>query len=475
MNSTLVRSQDAGYRLGFASLDREVSIAALPIEGTLPAWLTGTLLRNGPARFAVGAEQYRHWFDGLAMLHRFTIGAGGVSYANRFLGSPAFREAERTGRIARAEFATNPQRTLIERFSSAFGSGSSDNANVNIVPFGDGYLALTETPSPVAFDGESLETRGVLAYDDDVAGQITTAHTHHDQARRATFNIVTEIGRKSRYSIVRIEDGTLRRTVIASIAVDEPAYMHAFSTTQRYVVMAEYPLVVRPLEMLLRGRPFIDNYHWKPQRGTRFHVIDKDTGARAGRYETEAFFAFHHINAFEERDAIVLDICAYDDAAIVGQLRLDRLRAAGRPSVARPAFRRYRLNAGQTVAQSESISGASIELPRIAPMRAADAYRYAYGVDSAADGSDLFNQLVKIDGHSRSVTSWSGPSAHPGEPVFVARPDAVDEDDGALLSVVLDAAAQTSYLLVLDARTLEEHARALVPHHIPFGFHGMFQ
>jgi hypothetical protein len=41
-----------------------------------------------------------------------------------------------------------------------------------------------------------------------------------------------------------------------------------------------------------------------------------------------------------------------------------------------------------------------------------------------------------------------------------------------LLSVVLDPAAGTSFLLVLDANGLGEIARARVPHHIPFGFHG---
>ncbi len=48
------------------------------------------------------------------------------------------------------------------------------------------------------------------------------------------------------------------------------------------------------------------------------------------------------------------------------------------------------------------------------------------------------------------------------------------EDDGVLLSVVLDADAGTSFLLVLDARDLSELARAEAPHHIPFGFHGQF-
>ena len=43
-----------------------------------------------------------------------------------------------------------------------------------------------------------------------------------------------------------------------------------------------------------------------------------------------------------------------------------------------------------------------------------------------------------------------------------------------LLSVVLDALRGHSFLLVLDAQTLKETARAECPHMIPFGLHGAF-
>ena len=58
--------------------------------------------------------------------------------------------------------------------------------------------------------------------------------------------------------------------------------------------------------------------------------------------------------------------------------------------------------------------------------------------------------------------------------MFVAAPEAAAEDEGVLLSVVLDGRTGNSFLLVLDARSLDEMARAEVPHHIPFGFHGQF-
>ena len=43
-----------------------------------------------------------------------------------------------------------------------------------------------------------------------------------------------------------------------------------------------------------------------------------------------------------------------------------------------------------------------------------------------------------------------------------------------MLSVVLDTNAGRSFLLVLDAGSFEEMARADAPHHIPFGFHGQY-
>jgi carotenoid cleavage dioxygenase-like enzyme len=40
--------------------------------------------------------------------------------------------------------------------------------------------------------------------------------------------------------------------------------------------------------------------------------------------------------------------------------------------------------------------------------------------------------------------------------------------------VVFDSSVNRSFLLVLDARSFEERARAEVPHHVPLGFHGQF-
>ncbi len=85
--------------------------------------------------------------------------------------------------------------------------------------------------------------------------------------------------------------------------------------------------------------------------------------------------------------------------------------------------------------------------------------------------SPQYRQLPRINYDSRT---WCEEDCYPGEPVFVPAPNVQNEDAGVMLSVVLDAAAGASFLLVLDAPSFVEVARAWVPHHIPFGFHGQY-
>ena len=103
----------------------------------------------------------RHWFDGLAMLHRFDLGGDGVSYASRFVQSKAYRSAEATGKIGYAEFGTDPCLTLFAKVRSLFAPQISDNPNVNLTQLGDRFVSMTETPMPVEFDADTLESAGV--------------------------------------------------------------------------------------------------------------------------------------------------------------------------------------------------------------------------------------------------------------------------------------------------------------------------
>jgi len=157
----------------------------------------------------------------------------------------------------------------------------------------------------------------------------------------------------------------------------------------------------------------------------------------------------------------------------VDRLFLDRLRAGiGERAAADPW--RFHLDLNAQTARKEVLSDTGLELPRIDYARVnGRPYRYVWGTGNRVPGH-FTDQLVRIDVATGQAKTWHTVGCYPGEPVFVARPGATTEGDGVVLSVVLDAAAETSFLLVLDAATLHEQARATVPHPIPLGFHGQY-
>ncbi len=110
----------------------------------------------------------------------------------------------------------------------------------------------------------------------------------------------------------------------------------------RHLVIAEFPLVVNPMSLLLWLKPYIENFRWEPERGTRFHVFDRATGAHVRTVTTPAFFAFHHVNAFESDGDLVVDLVGYDDASIIDAFYLHRLEE---PDVQVPpgTLRRFRI------------------------------------------------------------------------------------------------------------------------------------
>jgi len=464
------------FRLGFEEPPAEVDVADLPVEGALPEWLTGSLVRVTPAKFEAGGTPLNHWFDGQAMLHAFGVDAGRVSYANRWLRTKQLESIERDGKLAYTEFGTDPCRSIFKRMALLFNprAGITDNGVVNIVRLGEEHLAVTESPLPIRFDRETLETMGRPEWADEIPGLLTTAHPHGENGE--LINYALELGVVNRcYRFYTLAPGGKPRQA-AEMKVHEPAYVHSFGLTERFLVLGEFPYVVNPLDMVrsMVGKPFMEHFRWEPDRGTRFHLFDRRTGRLERTFEAPPAFCFHHVNAFEDGDEVVVDACVYDDPSIVEALYLKRILAGDRGSASPPRLWRYRLDLASGSSWDEQLTDIPFELPRIDyARRNGRPYRYTYGV-SANDPGDWFNVLAKVDVSDGSFDLWHEPGCYPSEPVFVRDPGSDDEDGGVALSVVLDSSSGRSFLLVLDAGTWQELARAEAPQHVPFGFHGQF-
>ena len=477
---------DAGFLGGFQTVHREFSDEPLRVEGEVPAWLGGSLLRTGPARFEVGGEHYKHWFDGLAMLSNVAVKSGEVRYTNRFLRSKNYEKVQATNKISYGQWGTEPRFSLVEKlvdtldYELQFG----DNAMVNIAEMGGELVALSTTPFAVRFDLDSLETQGRLDFDDHLLSMLQCPHPQYDDARRELVNFCTLVTPVAAcFQIYAMPYGSTKRRVISRIWRSQMPLMHTFAMTPKYIVLLEYPFLMAPTALMLMPiseTPYIRNYQWKPQEALRFTVIDRGSGDVVAEHETGACFAFHHVNAYEQGGEIVLDLVAYADVSPIMGTFFDKLTAPGGANMSPSEVRRYRVpvTGRQDILDYETLTTFSFEMPRTNQAFVAKPYRYVYGYGFEAMG-DFYNGLVKVDldasDPTRNHEFWHEADTYPGEPVFVAKPGSTKEDEGVLVSLVLDGAKQRSFFVVLDAETMQPLARAYLPHRESFFLHSAWR
>ncbi|KFO20744.1 Beta,beta-carotene 9',10'-oxygenase [Fukomys damarensis] len=463
-------------------------IISAAVQGNIPQWLNGYLLRVGPGKFEFGKDKYSHWFDGMALLHQFRIEKGTVTYRSKFLQSDTYKTNSAQNRIVISEFGTlalpDPCKNIFERFMSKFEMPAmTDNTNVNYVQYKGDYYMSTETNFMNKVDIETLEKTEKVDWKKFIAVNGATAHPHYDPDG-TVYNMGNSYG---------------------------PQGM-----TRNYVIFIEQPLKMKLWKIItskIRGKAFSDGISWEPQYNTRFHVVDKHTGQiLPGMYYSKPFVSFHQINAFEDQGCIVIDLCCQDDGGNLDIYQLQNLRKAGEGldqvynSVARSFPRRFVLPLDFSVNAVEGENLSPLSYSSASAVKQADGkiwcvHENLHQEDLEEEGGVEFPQinygqfsgkkyyffygcgfrhlvgdsLIKIDVVNKTLKVWREDGFYPSEPVFVPVPGTNEEDGGLILSVVITANQNDSnFLLVLDARTFEELGRAMVPVQMPYGFHGTF-
>ena len=196
-----------------------------------------------------------------------------------------------------------------------------------------------------------------------------------------------------------------------------------------------------------------------PRGGTQADIVWCDV---------DPAYVFHVANAYDEPDGkVALDVVAYP-TMFAG--------AHGGPDVKPRGLERWSVDPVTRTVGVRTIDRAAQEFPRVDERRFGQPYRYAYAMAlEEQEGFAIGGRLYKHDvvAGTRQVHDF-GSNCHPGEFVFVpARADA-DEDEGWLIGLVIDGAAETTDLAIIDARRFGDApvARIRLPHRIPPGFHG---
>ncbi|KMO67334.1 carotenoid oxygenase family protein [Mycolicibacterium chlorophenolicum] len=463
----------------FAPLAQEYTLTDLEVTGSLPDFLDGRYLRNGPNPIGEIDPKLYHWFVGDGMVHGIRIRDGRAEwYRNRWVRGPA------TARALGEPVPTGDFRV------------SQIGANTNVIGHAGKTLALIESGVANYELTDELDTVGVCDFDGTLSGGYT-AHPKRDPDTGELHAVSYSMNRADsvQYSVIGT-DGRARRTV--DIPVTGSPMMHDFSLTERHVILYDLPVtfdvhqavemtVPRALRLPARlmlsaliGRVRIPDpiaarmptpasadrrfpYSWDPDYPARIGVMPREgTGADVRWFDVEPCYVFHPMNAYDSGDTVVLDVIRHPKMFDTDHLG---------PNEGPPTLERWTVDLVDGKVRESRVDDRPQEFPRVDERLVGKRHRYGYA-PCFGDGSGAETLLKHDLIGDNSVARSFGDGKAVGEFVFhPSSPDA-DEDDGVLMGFVYDRQADRSELAVLDAQTLEDIAAIKLPHRVPAGFHG---
>ncbi|MDA8949296.1 carotenoid oxygenase family protein [Pseudomonadales bacterium] len=419
-------------RDNFAPTFKERTVSDLKVIGQIPESLQGTLLRNG-ANPQNGESA--HWFLGNGMLHGVRIEAGQAKwYRNRYVKTPLYLK---------------PDGDVMD----GLGDMTMSAANTNVIQHAGKIMALEEGHWPFVVSNE-LETVGPNNY----GGKLEGAMTAHPKICPETGELLAfSYGMTPPYlTYLRASaSGELLQT--EQIEVPGATMIHDFNVTRNFVIFMDLPAVWNFEGMATTGLPIL----WDESYGARLGVMPRNGGnADVVWYEIDPCYVFHPLNAYENGDKIVIDVCRMDDTMKPG-------------SSAPPMLYRWTIDQASGRVTETQLDDRVVDFPRVAD--AVVGLKHQFGYCAAFAGSAPYGEgLIKYDLEAGTSEYRHLDGGQASEAVFVKDPTASGEDGGFLLSYVYQPEIDQSEVLILNAQDMlgEPVARIQIPARVPAGFHG---
>ncbi|XP_076083227.1 beta,beta-carotene 15,15'-dioxygenase-like [Mytilus galloprovincialis] len=489
----------SGFRDFFRTNLEEFDNKPLTFSHPVPSWLKGKLIRNGGARYEVGARSFTHAFDALAKLHSFTFhGNGTVSMSARFLRTTYFNESIAANTIAPyAQFGPlNPRFDMIEKMEAI--ANQIDNLNVNIYRVRNAkggnfeYMTVNDVWEVYQVSDCSLKTLKLISPPTSLKTHLylpilSSAHPVQEFGRQTYLTFLMSVPElpflKSFVTLYRMSSIGDREQIVTWY-LEAPTYMHSFSVTKNYAVFIGQPVSINLWKMFSKGN-IVEAMEYRYNDPTYIYVVHlRSKKITTLKYDKFVSY-FHHINAYEHRKhKIVVDICTQNSS---------NMHTMEMPYIRSPTLRnkvplyygikRFAIDLKTPYVDARSFKPSKIvpysnnlDMPAINENYRHVKYCFAYGLVVKADHVNYDKwALVKKDvcEHGGDL-SWIIDNHYPSEPWFVPTLNGKKEDDGILMTHVFDGIRKESYLVLINAVTMKTISKANLPTNVPFSTHGRF-
>jgi carotenoid cleavage dioxygenase len=452
-------------------LHEEVDATDLTVlEGAIPTDIDGVYVRNteNPVHQALGRY---HPFDGDGMVHVISFKNGRADYRNRFVRTRGFEAEQEAGQSLWGGLMDGAGVSLRPGFGAH--GGLKDTASTDVVVHG-GRIVATFYQCGEAYwlDPETLEQGGVASW---APLDGVSAHAKVDEATGDL--LFFNYSKHAPYMHYGVVDRTGKRVHYVPVPLPGPRLPHDMAFTANYSILNDLP-VFWDEELLKRNVHAVREHRGMP---SRFAVIPRFGNPEDIRwFEADPTYILHFLNAYEDGDEIVMDGYFQE-------------KPTPRPLADAPAgyehmmgfldehsflskLHRWRFNLKTGETREHHLDDRVLEFGMFNQRYAGKPYRYAYSTFTKP-GWFLFKGFVKHDlqtGESWTVDLPEGRYA--SEAPFVPRIGATDEDDGYLVSFIIDDTAGTSECVLIDCKRFEEGpvVRIALPHKISSGTHSVW-
>lgn len=437
------------------------------IQGRLPRDLNGVFFRNGPGRFELGGERYHHWFDGDGFVQRWQIGEGKVSHLGKFVTTQKFVAEQTAGQFLYPAFGTHIARAGVKN------NDTINVANTNLLPFAGRLYALWEGGSATEVDPQTLETRGLTTWRDDLKAMPFSAHPKVD-ADGSLWNFGALPGRDQLALYHLKRDGAVANFGV--VALPNLAMVHDFAVSAAHLIFLVAPFDIKNDPK----QSFLDMHHWAGSgpnaRPLRVVVIAKADLQIRQIFELPPRMNFHLGNAFDDGNTTHLDavLHAGDPLRELGGLMRGELQ---KNDPDRSSTVQLTLDYGAKTVTESRLFGAS-EFPRVMPQVVGARHRRLAVLGVSPDNPDATLNAVHLlntdTGKADSFRFDAGWQVE--EHVLVPRRNARSDVDGYLVGVAQHTAKNQTVLTVFDASRISAGPLALahLPYRAPHCFHGNF-
>jgi all-trans-8'-apo-beta-carotenal 15,15'-oxygenase len=441
-----------------------------------------------------GGVWFHHPFDGDGMIAAIRFADGRATLRNRFVRSEGWLAEEKAGKLLyRGVFGTQKPGGPL---ANAFDLRLKNIANTHVVRLGDDLLALWEAAGPHALDPDSLATRGLSTLNGVLKpGEAFSAHPrfdpgHHDgQPRLVSFSLKTGPSSTIRLLEFACEDGPdgVKAGQLLAERRDSFrgfAFLHDFAITPNWAVFLQNALDFNPLPYVLGQKGAAQCLKSRTGAQGQFWLVPRPGSPMAGqpprRVPAPEGFVFHHLNAWEEGEALVVESIHYADFPSVGPQ--DDFRETDFDAIPEGLMKRCRIDLERGTVETTQLSERCCEFAMVHPARQGLEARYGWmAVAQRPQGNDPLQAIAKLDLKTGEQRVWSAaPRGFVSEPIFVPDPTGPDPEAGAakdagwVLVPVWNGARCASDLVILCARTMAELAVLELPLAIPHGLHGSF-